>query len=92
MAAARLIRRRLLDPREAPEAAQRPMAEAVNIPFSELAQRVHELPPRDQEIRVGGPQRLVRDVVAWLATIGRRGVAAETFALRSAANESAAGR
>jgi SAM-dependent methyltransferase len=78
MAAARLVRRRLLDPREAGQAAGEPIADAVNIPFSELPERVYELPPRDQELGVVGPASLARDVVTWLGSIGRRAVAVET--------------
>ena len=92
MAAALLTRRRLLDPREAGPAAERPIAGAVNIPFSELPSRVHELPPHDQELGVVGPAQLVREVIAWLATIGRRAVAAETWAVRDAANRLETGR
>jgi len=72
---ARLVHRRLLDPRPAGEAAERPFAEAVNIPFSELPERVHELPPRERELGVVGPEPLVRDVVAWLTRVGRRATA-----------------
>lgn len=87
MAAARLVRRRLLDPREADEAAERPIAETVNIPFSELGQRVHELPPRGQEVGVVGPARLAREVVAWLTSNRRRAAAVETFASQGPADE-----
>ena len=73
---ARLVHRRLLDPRPAGEAARRPFAEAVNIPFSELSDRVHELPPRGQELGVVGPEPLVRNVVAWLTRVGRRATVA----------------
>lgn len=73
MAAARLVHRRFLDPREAHEAARQPIPGAVNIPFSELPDRLHELPPREQEVRVVGPPHLVRAVVAWLESRGRRG-------------------
>lgn len=72
MGVSRLIRRRFLDPREADEAAARPIADAVNIPFSELRDRLHELPPRSAEVEVVGPAPLANRVVEWLATIGRR--------------------
>ncbi len=75
MAAARLVRRRLLDPRPANLAARDPIADAVNIPFSELPDRVYELPPREQELGVIGPAPLVREVVAWLTGAGRRATA-----------------
>jgi SAM-dependent methyltransferase len=77
VAVTRLVRRRLLDPRDAEQAAEQPISDAVNIPFSELPDRVHELPPRDQELSVVGPAPLVQAVIAWLATIGRRGLAVE---------------
>jgi tellurite methyltransferase len=82
MAAARLVRRRLLDPREADDAAKRPIAQTVNIPFSELPRRVHELPPRGQEVGVVGPAPLAREVIAWLTRNGRRGVAVDALALQ----------
>lgn len=91
MAAARLVRRRLLDPREAGDAARQPLADAVNIPFSELPSRVHELPPRDQETGVVGPAPLARAVVAWLAANGRRGVVIESFKPLRAADASESG-
>ncbi len=79
MAAARLVRRRWLDPREADEAAARPIADAVNIPFSELPKRVHELPPRAEAFGVVGPAPLGEKVATWLATIGRRAVLADCW-------------
>jgi tellurite methyltransferase len=75
MAAARLVRRRLLDPRQADLVARDPIADAVNIPFSELPERVHELPPREQELGVVGPASLVHEVVEWLTHAGRRAAA-----------------
>jgi SAM-dependent methyltransferase len=92
MTAARLVRRRLLDPREAEEAKAQPIADAVNIPFSELAERLHELPPRDEEVGVVGPTALVQKVTAWLAVRGRRGVAVESFAPLRDADASEFGR
>lgn len=92
MAPARLVRRRLLDPRQAGQAASEPIADAVNIPFSELPERVYELPPRDQELGVVGPDALVRDVVSWLATIGRRGVAVTAGTRRDRVSEVELGR
>lgn len=92
MPGSRLVRRRLLDPRQADQAAARPIAEAVNIPFSELPRRVHELPPRQQELGVVGPAPLVREVIAWLASVGRRGVAVEAAAPRGERVASEVGR
>jgi tellurite methyltransferase len=67
----RLVKRDLLDPRSQSEAALRPIAGAVNIPFSELAQRVYELPSRSTCIRVAGPRDLAAGVVEWLEQRGR---------------------
>ena len=85
--AARLVQRRLLDPRPAGVAAQHPVRDAVNIPFSELPNRVHELPPRQREFGVVGQEPLVREVVAWLREAGRRATAAATPALHRAADD-----
>jgi SAM-dependent methyltransferase len=75
---ARLVHRRLLDPRPADEAARHPVAEAVNIPLAELPHRAHELPPRDRALGVVGPEPLVREAVDWLTQVGRRAHAANT--------------
>jgi SAM-dependent methyltransferase len=85
--AARLVQRRLLDPRPAGEAARQPILDAVNIPFSELPNRVHELPPRQREFGVVGQEPLVREVVAWLREAGRRATAAATPAPHRAADD-----
>jgi SAM-dependent methyltransferase len=74
---ARLVQRRLLDPRPAREAARHPLAEVVSIPLSELPDRVHELPPREREFGVVGPEPLVQETVDWLTRAGRRATAAE---------------
>lgn len=42
----------LLDPRPPALAANSPLAGAVNIPASELAERMHELPPRHELIQI----------------------------------------
>lgn len=63
---------RFLDPREAGLAGEAPLAGAVNIPFAELSERTHELPPRDVEIGVVGPRELADRVVGWLVGHGRR--------------------
>ncbi len=74
----RLALRELLDPRPAADAALGPIAAAVNIPFAELPQRMHELPPRDSVIGVVGPEVLVSEVVSWLAARDRRAVRTST--------------
>ena len=77
MTAVHLVNRRLLDPREAEQAAADPTAGAVNIPFSELPHRVHELPPRERELGIVGPEHLAREVIAWLTSVDRVGLAVE---------------
>lgn len=70
----RLVACRFLDPREADEAAREPIPGTVNIPFSELPQRMHELPPRDRDVCIVGPTDLARAVKGWLESRGRRAV------------------
>jgi tellurite methyltransferase len=72
-----LVQWRLLDPRPCAAAADHVFSEAVNIPFSELPDRVHELPPRERELGVVGPEPLAREVVAWLRRVGRRAIAVD---------------
>lgn len=74
-----LVECQLLDPRPATDAAARPIAAAVNIPFAELPDRLHELPPRGLTVRVVGPAPLAREAAAWLATGGRRTVVETDF-------------
>ncbi len=74
----RLVRRRILDPRDADTARRRPLADAVNIPRAELPDRTHELPPREQVVTVAGPLELARDTVRWLESVRRRGEVAVT--------------
>lgn len=52
MRTARLVARRLLDPRPAEVAAAAPIRDAVNIPLAELAARMHELPPISRRIEI----------------------------------------
>jgi len=92
MGASRLIRRRWLDPREAGEAAAQPVADAVNIPFSELLDRLHELPPRADEVGVVGPAPLADEVVAWLLAVGRRARRVDDWSPAPAAPGSELGR
>ena len=49
-----------LDPRPAEIFAQTPISRAANIPLAELESRLHELPPKDEAIRVAntGPEAL----------------------------------
>lgn len=82
-----LTRRSVLDPRETEDAGLRPIVDAVNIPFSELPNRMHELPPRDQPIRVGGPPALAAEVAEWLVAHGRRGVVFDAQPERSGGRE-----
>lgn len=63
---------RWLDPRPAAEAAAEPLADAVNIPAGELPDRMHELPPRSEEILVVGVSAHARLAVDWLRAHGRR--------------------
>ncbi|MBU1957841.1 methyltransferase domain-containing protein [bacterium] len=92
MSATRLVQRRLLDPRPAGEAAQRPVADSVSIPFAELPQRTHELPPHHRTIHVAGPTTLVQEVVTWLRNNDRRAVAVPDFRHSDAAGSNAVGR
>ncbi len=70
----------LLDPRPEGAAAERPISGAVNIPLTELAGRVHELPARDVVVTVVGPPELAGQAVEWLNANGRRGVVSSEFA------------
>jgi SAM-dependent methyltransferase len=73
---ATLVQRRILDPRPADLASAEPLADAVNIPLVELPQRTHELPPRDEVVRVGGPRDLAERTADWLARHGREAAVA----------------
>jgi SAM-dependent methyltransferase len=77
---ARLVARRLLDPRSAREAAAAPIRGAVNIPFAELAARMHELPPADEPVAVAGPDPVVQAAHAELSARGRSVVAVVNWA------------
>lgn len=61
----------LLDPRPLDEAEGRPIAGSVHIPCDELPQRVHELPPRDQMLRIADVGPAARRAAEWLAATGR---------------------
>ncbi|MBK8913291.1 MAG: class I SAM-dependent methyltransferase [Phycisphaerales bacterium] len=68
----RLVRGDFLDPRPADEAQRAPLARAANIPIDELAERTHELCPRDQVLRVIGPRDVAQRAIARLAELERR--------------------
>lgn len=67
----RLLQSTVLDPRPADAARAAPFPGAVNIPFGELAGRLHELPPRGAPLFVAGPRHLASEMIAWLAAGGR---------------------
>lgn len=67
---------RVLDPRPAPVARQRPIADSVNIPLDELPARMHELPPRDDTLLIAADGDLASQAIALLAAAGRRAQAA----------------
>lgn len=79
----RLVACDRLDPRPQDEAAERPIAGAVNIPFAEIEARMAELPPRGTRLDVVGPEALGRQTVELLARSGR-------FEARYAGGESGA--
>lgn len=87
-----LPRSRMLDPRDPQAAAGAPLADSVNIPFDALERRMHELPPRDQQIQVGGPRPLAERVVTWLRERGRSATVCESPALDAAKTAAAPGR
>lgn len=47
------------------------MADAVNIPLDELEGRVHELPPPDIELAIGGPAEVASKALQWMQAHGR---------------------
>jgi tellurite methyltransferase len=67
----RLVKRDLLDPRPEGTAVRQPIEGAVNIPFSELPDRLHELPARSVCLQVVGPPDIASTVVQWLEQHGR---------------------
>jgi len=75
----------LLDPREDDEAGGAPLPGAVRIPFSQLPERTHELPPRHREVAVVGPSNLAGSVVRWLRDHDRRARLATPHEQRQAA-------
>lgn len=60
-----------LDPRPSIEAKAAPIDDSVNIPVSDLPKRVAELPPKEEPILVAGPERLVRETIELLTSLGR---------------------
>lgn len=81
-----LVQCRALDPRPAEQAAEHPIADAVNIPLDELPRRTHELPPRNTVVPVVGPNALARATVEWLRAHGRRAAVESTFNYASTAD------
>ena len=79
MPAARLVLRGLLDPRESAAALARPIADAVNIPCSQLPERTHELPPKNRLVRVAAVSASAGEAVAWLRSVRRRAEAVPDF-------------
>lgn len=73
----------LLDPREHHEANEKPIHRAVNLPFSELPNRMHELPARSGTVRVAAEQPLAWEVVQWLRSEGRQAEIAKEFCYSS---------
>jgi SAM-dependent methyltransferase len=87
-----LVECRFLDPRPAAEAARAPIVGAVNMPRSELPARTHELPPRDELIRVVGPPEFAEPAVAWLTSAGRRAAVESAFEYAPPADARPVGR
>jgi len=83
---------RLLDPRDAADAAQRPIEDAVNIPLSELSQRTHELTSHAETILVAGPRELADQTVTWLRAHGRGAEVAGSFEYLAAGGSLPPGR
>jgi len=72
----RLVQRNLLDVRPAAEAESQPWRDAVQIPYQELAERTHELPPASTLIQIADCEdaAVARD---WLRAHGRAAEIAE---------------
>lgn len=68
-----------LDPREREEALRRPITRAVNIPLSELPDRMHELPPKTGTVQVAADEPLASHVVQWLYSQDRQAKVAPEF-------------
>lgn len=62
---------RLLDPRPHAEAARQPIADSVNIPIVELADRVAELPPRGRTVLVADVGSAAETAINLLIEAGR---------------------
>ena len=87
-----LVQRHLLDPLEAEQAAAAPIADAVNIPLSELPGRTHELPPREEVIRVAATPELAERTVSWLTNNGRHAAVQAEFEPAVGSDTSEVGR
>lgn len=70
---------RFLDPRPFGEARERPIADSANIPLADLAARMSELPPKNNVVRVVGPDLLAAETVAWLRRGARKAVQITNF-------------
>jgi SAM-dependent methyltransferase len=79
MSSGGIILRRLLDPRPEDEADACPIADAVNIPLEALGERVHELPPRAEVVRVADCGASATRAVSWLRSHGRTAVLESRF-------------
>lgn len=62
---------RLLDPRPEAVARSNPIRDSVNIPTAELADRTHELPPRDIEVSIAEVEG-AKEVLEWMQSIERQ--------------------
>src|SRR4051812_10452832 len=62
---------RFLDPRPAHLAADKPIRDAVNIPLSELPERMHELGPRHRDVVIAGPEPYAVEAAVFLRECGR---------------------
>lgn len=67
-----LEHRRLLDSRDADVARTSPLEDAVNIPLTELAARMYELPPRHKLIEIAATDASAEEARAFLENQGRR--------------------
>ncbi len=87
-----LVLRHRLDPRPADLAVAAPLADSVNIPLEELPARTHELPPRDEPVRVAAAPPLAARTLRLLADLGRRGERDPDLSLAAASESATIGR
>jgi SAM-dependent methyltransferase len=81
MTKARLVRRRLLDPRPSAVAAASPIRDAVNIPAGQLAARTHELPRSERIVEIADVDDSDRRASEWLVAHGRSAACVRDFEL-----------